>query len=64
MDTKSGPGTCVAYQCLAPALDLCGVPGRKLYEISLIGYVPIWAIGGSVVIVGYMSYACAGSSCA
>ena len=59
-------GTCVAYHVVkfvASAWDLCGVPCRKLNDISLISCVLIRAPGCSVVIVGYMSYACAGSSC-
>ena len=33
-DTRSGPRTCVAYQSLAPARDLCGIPSHELNYIS------------------------------
>ena len=47
MDTRSGPGTCVAYRSLAPARDLCGVPCRKsnyILQLCAIGplVVPWW----------------------
>jgi len=58
-DTRSGPRTCVAYQSLAPARDLCGVPCRELNYISF-----SCVLSGPWLFCGYMSYACTGSSCA